>query len=173
MAGLAAAQWQLERAARLYGAEQAIRVAIGAVVLGDVSRFERDAAAARAAMGEARFEALAAEGRTFTSEQAIAYGLSNEDAAGATPIPSHRLASPLTPREQEVAALVAYGRSNRAIADELVISERTVEKHVANILARLELSSRAQVAVWAYEHVGGNLRGDVRASTHAGTSAPR
>ncbi|MBV9603041.1 MAG: AAA family ATPase [Chloroflexi bacterium] len=173
LAGLAAAQWQLERAARLYGAEQAIRVAIGAVVLGDVSRFERDVAAARAAMGEARFEALAAEGRTFTSEQAIAYGLSNEDAAGATPIPSHRLASPLTPREQEVAALVAYGRSNRAIADELVISERTVEKHVANILARLELSSRAQVAVWAYEHVGGNLRGDVRASTHAGTSAPR
>jgi len=79
----------------------------------------------------------------------------------------------LTRREQEVAALVARGRSNRAIADELVISERTVEKHVANILARLEVTSRAQLAVWAHEHVRGDLRGDVRASTDAGASAPR
>jgi predicted ATPase/DNA-binding CsgD family transcriptional regulator len=173
LAGLAAAEWQLERAARLYGAEQAIRVAIGAVVLGDVTRFERDVAGARAAVGAARFEALAAEGRGMTLEQAIAYGLSNEDIGRAAPSPAHRSNSPLTPREREVAALVACGYSNHAIADELVISERTVEKHVANILARLELSSRAQLAVWAHEHVGGDLRGDVRASTHAGTSVPR
>ena len=177
LAGLAAAQGHIERAARLYGAERAIRVAIGAVVLGDVSRFERDVATARAAIGAARFEGMAAEGRVLSLERAIAYGLSEEDAVAAVvPLPSRPYGVPagqLTPREREVAALIAQGRSNRAIAGELVISERTVEKHVANILATLELTSRAQLAVWAHEHVGGDIRGDVRASTDAGTSAPR
>ena len=97
------------------------------------------------------------------SSTAIAYGLSEEDAvASPPPISSGQHADPagpLTGREQEVAALVARGRSNRAIADELVISERTVEKHVANILARLELTSRTQLAVWAHEHVRDDLRG--------------
>jgi DNA-binding CsgD family transcriptional regulator len=51
-----------------------------------------------------------------------------------------------------VAALIAAGCSNRTIADELSISERTVESHVTAILATLELDSRAQVAAWAVEH---------------------
>ena len=59
---------------------------------------------------------------------------------------------PLTPREQEVAILVARGLSNRQIAAALVIADGTVEKHIANILGKLELSSRAQLAVWIAEH---------------------
>jgi DNA-binding CsgD family transcriptional regulator len=55
----------------------------------------------------------------------------------------------LTPREWQVAALVASGRSNKAIADELVISPATAARHVANILAKLGFSSRAQIAAWA------------------------
>jgi two-component system nitrate/nitrite response regulator NarL len=58
----------------------------------------------------------------------------------------------LTPREREVAALVARGRTNRQIAEALVVSERTVHTHVHNILGKLELTSRAQIAVWAVEH---------------------
>ena len=58
----------------------------------------------------------------------------------------------LTPREREIVALVATGRTNRQIADTLVLSGRTVETHVRNILGKLELSSRAQIAVWAVEH---------------------
>jgi DNA-binding CsgD family transcriptional regulator/tetratricopeptide (TPR) repeat protein len=58
----------------------------------------------------------------------------------------------LTPREREVAALVARGLSNRAIADQLVVGERTVETHVTNVLGKLGFSSRAQIAVWAVEH---------------------
>jgi non-specific serine/threonine protein kinase len=50
-----------------------------------------------------------------------------------------------------VAALVAQGLSNRQIAAALVITERTAEKHVANILAKLAFASRAQVAAWAVE----------------------
>jgi DNA-binding CsgD family transcriptional regulator len=55
----------------------------------------------------------------------------------------------LTPREREVAALIASGSSNKAIADELVISPATAARHVANILAKLGFSSRAQIAAWA------------------------
>ncbi|NTU82785.1 MAG: helix-turn-helix transcriptional regulator, partial [Chloroflexales bacterium] len=61
---------------------------------------------------------------------------------------ARRSAAGLTQREHEVAALVAQGRSNRAIAEALVISERTAEHHVANILAKLDFSSRAQIAAW-------------------------
>jgi len=54
----------------------------------------------------------------------------------------------ISPREREVATLVAQGLSNRAIAETLVLSERTVESHVANALAKLGFSSRAELAVW-------------------------
>src|SRR6185437_2137745 len=57
----------------------------------------------------------------------------------------------LTAREREVAALVAQGKSNCVIADELVISERTTESHVTNILGKLGFSSRAQIAAWAVD----------------------
>jgi DNA-binding NarL/FixJ family response regulator len=57
----------------------------------------------------------------------------------------------LTAREREIAALVAQGKSNREIADELVISETTVERHIANIFLKLGFNSRTQIAVWAVE----------------------
>ena len=57
----------------------------------------------------------------------------------------------LTPREREVARLVSQGKSNREIAEALVLSERTVENHVGNILTKLGFDSRAQIAVWAVE----------------------
>ena len=60
-------------------------------------------------------------------------------------------AQPLTRREREVAALLARGLSNREIAEALVIGERTAEMHVSNILGKLGLASRTQVAVWAAE----------------------
>jgi DNA-binding NarL/FixJ family response regulator len=55
----------------------------------------------------------------------------------------------LTEREREVAALIAEGRSNRQIAEALVLSERTIAAHVANIFSKLGFNSRAQVAAWA------------------------
>ena len=59
---------------------------------------------------------------------------------------------PLSPREQEVLRLLATGATNRAIADRLVLSERTVARHVSNIFTKLELSSRAAATAFAYEH---------------------
>lgn len=58
----------------------------------------------------------------------------------------------LTPREREVLALITRGLSNRAIAEALVISEKTAEVHVRNILSKLGLSSRTQAATYALEH---------------------
>jgi DNA-binding NarL/FixJ family response regulator len=58
----------------------------------------------------------------------------------------------LTRREWDVASLVARGLSNRQIAEQLVVSQRTVDTHVSHVLRKLGLGSRAQLAVWVVEH---------------------
>jgi len=65
----------------------------------------------------------------------------------------------LTPREREVVVLIAQGKSNRAIAEVLVISEKTAERHVANILSKLSFHSRTQIATWAVEKGASSIRG--------------
>jgi NarL family two-component system response regulator LiaR len=67
----------------------------------------------------------------------------------AQPAPSSAMPDPLTQREVEVLQLVAQGKENRAIAEELVISEATVRTHVSNILGKLHLASRTQAALYA------------------------
>jgi NarL family two-component system response regulator LiaR len=67
----------------------------------------------------------------------------------AQPASSPAMPDPLTQREVEVLQLVAQGKENRAIADELVISEATVRTHVSNILGKLHLASRTQAALYA------------------------
>ena len=66
----------------------------------------------------------------------------------ASPINAHGL----TLRELEVLRLIAAGKTNKAIAAELVLSERTVERHVSNIFTKLGLSSRTAATAYAYEH---------------------
>jgi DNA-binding NarL/FixJ family response regulator len=58
----------------------------------------------------------------------------------------------LSPRELEVLRLVATGRTNAAIATELVLSEKTVARHMSNIFAKLGLASRSAATAYAYEH---------------------
>jgi DNA-binding CsgD family transcriptional regulator len=57
----------------------------------------------------------------------------------------------LTERERAVAALIAQGKSNREIADSLVVAPRTIETHISSILSKLGFTSRTQIAVWATE----------------------
>jgi DNA-binding NarL/FixJ family response regulator len=59
---------------------------------------------------------------------------------------------PLSPRELEVLRLLATGATNRTIADQLVLSEKTVARHVSNIFGKLEVPSRAAATAYAYEH---------------------
>lgn len=58
----------------------------------------------------------------------------------------------LTPRELEVLRLVASGKTNKAIANQLFLSERTIDRHVSNIFTKLDVSSRASATAFAYEH---------------------
>jgi len=63
-----------------------------------------------------------------------------------------RSGGPLSPRELEIAALVATGRTNRDIAATLYISERTAQNHVQHILTKLGLDNRTQIATWYTAH---------------------
>ncbi|HWI01191.1 MAG TPA: LuxR C-terminal-related transcriptional regulator, partial [Propionibacteriaceae bacterium] len=58
----------------------------------------------------------------------------------------------LSPRELEVLRLVAAGKSNRAVATELFISEKTVARHLSNIFTKLDVSSRSAATAYAYAH---------------------
>ena len=92
----------------------------------------------------------------MTIEEAIEYALSEEESASPSVLTPERpqAAEPmgnLTRREQEVAVLVARGLTNRQISTELGISERTAGNHVARILRKLGLRSRAQIASWTTE----------------------
>jgi non-specific serine/threonine protein kinase len=153
-AGLAEARAQGARAARLWGAAEALRTGIGAPLPPEPRPYyERSMAAARVLLGEAEWEAAFAEGMAMSAEEAAEYALSDEVAhAAERPLAGGETSKPLTRRELEVATLVAQGLSTRQIAQQLVLSERTVDKHVANLLKKLNLRSRHQVAARMAEH---------------------
>ena len=65
------------------------------------------------------------------------------------PVPQTQIENSLTDREMEILRQVALGKTNQEIADELVVSERTVRTHITNILAKLRLSNRTQLALFA------------------------
>lgn len=107
---------------------------------------------ARAKLSDAEFEAEQAKGRVLSMEQAIEYALNLPFGPSK---PSQKRLEPsqeLTEREREVVALIARGLSNGEIAEELVLSKRTVEHHIANILSGLGFTNRAQIVRWAMEN---------------------
>jgi DNA-binding CsgD family transcriptional regulator/Tfp pilus assembly protein PilF len=156
LACAAGARGEAERAARLSGAAQGLYEA------GGYHHTPRELALREPYLADARsrldgevWETIFEEGRAMTLEVAIEYALSEEEGvAPSFPTPEQsRSEQPvaLTRREEEVAALVARGLTNRQIASELHLSERTVENHVSNILGKLRLTSRTQVASWETE----------------------
>lgn len=158
IAGLAAAEGQPRRAALLLGASEALREAIDYPLPPSHRHdYERPVAAIRAALDAGAFTAAWTEGRATPFEQTVEYALARSGEAGAsspaTGTPGGlREAALLSPREREVAALVARGLSNPEIASRLVITLRTAQTHVQNILNKLGMTSRAQIAAWAVEH---------------------
>jgi predicted ATPase/DNA-binding SARP family transcriptional activator/DNA-binding CsgD family transcriptional regulator len=150
-ASLAGSQGLSVRAARLWGAAENIREAIGTVL----SPFERHLyapyiAAAQDHIEKEMWEAAWKEGRVMPLEEAIDYALSQEELSPLTdPIIEHQSSDKpkgrLTNREKEVAALVVQGLSSRQIAAELAISKHTVDTHVRKLLKKLKLRSRAQI----------------------------
>jgi non-specific serine/threonine protein kinase len=159
LAGSLGAVGDLVGAARLFGAADAFLQQSGALLdPNDQPEHDRNVTFVRTALGAAAFAAAWSEGQGMTLDQAVAYVRS---AAGAESQPSRAVpdkndkrSGDLTRRESEVARLIAKGLSNREIAAALVVTERTVEGHVSNILAKLGFRSRAQVTAWVVERAG-------------------
>ena len=108
---------------------------------------DHDAAALELETARAAFERLGARPDLDRLERLR----TTTGATPRTPGPPHD-SHGLTARELEVLSLVATGRTNRAIATELFISEKTVARHVSNIFAKLAVTSRAAATAYAYEH---------------------
>jgi predicted ATPase/DNA-binding CsgD family transcriptional regulator len=136
-------------AARLIGAAAALREQVAAPQL-DTEQ-ARNSAVERVivqALGPQDADRLVHAGRTMPVQQAMDLALAV--ASGTAPAdPDRPQEVPLTPRERQVAALVASGRTNRQIGRVLGISEKTAEVHLHHVMSKLDARSRAEVAAWA------------------------
>jgi predicted ATPase/DNA-binding NarL/FixJ family response regulator len=172
-AALAAQEDRLERAVQLTAAAAALRETAGVPPLRGAHTENYLAQARR--LGEPAFARLWAQGLAMSSDAAVELALdtsqqamANDDnpplaavGAGGPVI----LPRPLTPREHQIAALVANGCSNQAIAEKLSIRPATAARHVANISAKLGFTSRTQIAAWVARQRRGAVPPD-------GTSVP-
>jgi predicted ATPase/class 3 adenylate cyclase/DNA-binding NarL/FixJ family response regulator len=161
LATVAAAEGQPVRAARLFGAAEAQHDQIGAfLVLAERVTYDRSRAALRARLDAATFAVAWAEGHAMTPEQAVAVAeparapdaispLAAPSAPGATP-PTYPAG--LTEREVDVLRLLAQGLSYAQIAETLVISPRTVNRHLTSIYSKLDVTSRHAAARFAIDH---------------------
>jgi DNA-binding CsgD family transcriptional regulator len=145
--GAADRQWRLQ-GKLLYG------------VAGFVRQHDECQLATRHALGDAAFAHEFGRGAQLSLADAIAHALGEDqagprgdDSAGLRPASDGADSATgelgaLTHRQREVAALVAEGHTNKQIAERLMISQRTAESHVEQILVKLGLTSRTQIAAW-------------------------
>ena len=103
-------------------------------------------ATARQVLGDAAYDDAVLQGVAGPLDDTLRGLLDQEPARPASP--TRRVQSVLTRREHEVAGLVAEGLTNQEIADRLVISPRTAEAHVENVLRKLDFRSHTQIATW-------------------------
>ena len=149
---VAADTGRLERSAQLLGIASGVWARTGLSLGFPFGAWhERAIAQLRTRLGTRRLETELLRGRALGREEAVALALS-----GAVPSTDPASArTPLSERELEVAALAAAGLSNRAIADRLFLSPRTVEKHVEHVMDKLGVGSRAEIAAWHTREVAG------------------
>ena len=138
-----------KRAARLLGAVQAMQTRTGAPSPPSArADYQRTVADARLKLGAERFEATWAAGTAMTLDEAVDLALAAPRQAD-VPAEGRQPAIPLSPREREVVGLIAAGHSNRKIAERLVLSVRTVERHLSNTYVKLGVSGKAARAAAA------------------------
>ena len=160
LAGVIAAQGEPVRATRLWGVASALRDTIGAP-MPPIKRagYERAVAAVRIHLGEKAFAAAWSQGRMMTPEQALQardlHTTLHQSSKGAV-VASLAKAPPypamLTAREVEVLRLVAQGLTDRQIAEQLIISPRTVNTHLTSIYNKLGVDTRAAATRFAVDH---------------------
>jgi len=151
----AQASGDLDRAARLFGATEGLHERFRLTLPAhEAAEYQRSLTALRSSLGDAVVDALFDEGKAMSWELACDYALAEADPPGrkadgpVSHVPNRDL-SDLTPREREVVALIGRGWTNRQIADELAMAERTAETHARNIREKLCLTTRAELVAWA------------------------
>jgi non-specific serine/threonine protein kinase len=138
------------RAARLLGAASASRQHQGgARRRDDQPNCEATAGAAQAALGAAGFAAAWAEGQALSPDEAAAFALADEAEVSAWQSSPPTAVDNLTRREVEVLRLLAAGRSNREVAEDLSLSVRTVERHITNLYGKIGARGRADATAYA------------------------
>lgn len=151
-AWIAASRADHRRAAVLLGVISAIWTRIGTDIVNFGPHLERHhdecMSAVVARLAPDVLAELMSTGRAMAHDRAIEYALEKDAAVEAAPAAS----TILTAREWDIATRVAQGLTNKAIAEQLVLSTRTVDSHVQNILVKLSASGRAQIAAWVVEH---------------------
>jgi DNA-binding NarL/FixJ family response regulator len=181
LARVALAMGDVARAARRLGAAESLRELRGPGTNRRPSArrtTEATIAATRAAMGEERFVATWAAGQAMTLDAAVAESLAETEVAllptqppgppapgpivvsAAAPTASGptmadaeaRTVAGLTRREVEILRLIAAGRSNREIADDLALSVRTVERHITNLYTKIDVGGRADATAFVFRH---------------------
>ena len=150
LASMYAAEDKIARAARLWGAEEALLEKLEAAVytyVPDRSLHRSQVAAARSQLDEAAWTAAWTEGRMMTLEQAVEYALKQE----AAPEPAAPEPHPagLSAREVDVLRLVATGMTNAEVAERLFLSSRTVDWHLGSIYRKLGFHSRTEATRFA------------------------
>ena len=152
---MASALDQHETAAQLFSAADEVVAPLGTpFALPERAHHERTKERVRGRLGDAAFARSSREGRALGTERAVDEAKAALAAAGSSPAtaargPSEAGIPGLPPREAEVLRLVAAGLSDREIAEALSVSPRTVGGHVAGILGKLGVASRAAAAAHA------------------------
>lgn len=150
LAWVAAAESHPKRAATLLGAAASVRETLGVQLLGTLTPHHHHTLThLHDTLTPTEYDKATTTGTRQPLDDAIAYALGEQAAPTTKPIDEP---TRLTPRERQVADLVAQGLPNRDIATTLVISQRTAEAHVEHILTKLGFTSRTQIAAWVIEH---------------------
>jgi non-specific serine/threonine protein kinase len=132
---------QPRRAVQLLGAAEALRDRSGATVAAvEQRRYRELVAQLKSRLRAEAFEAAWREGRGLALDRAVELALHTPEA---------RAERVLSPREHEIALLVARGQSNNEISENLVVSIKTVETHIQHIFRKLNVKRRAEIAAWA------------------------
>ena len=154
LGAVVAAQGHVVWAARLMGAGLAMREAIGSPPEPrDRANYQRMVAATKAQLGEEALAIALAEGRTMLPEQALVAYTPMREPSTALPAKSPPIyPDGLTTREAEVLGLVAQGLTNEQVAEQLIISSRTVNTHLTSIYGKIGVSSRSAATRYAIEH---------------------
>ena len=141
---------QFTEAVKVFGHAEALRAPIRSVIdPADQEDYNHIISGLRSALGSDEFALLWADGAVMLLEEVIEIALS-EPGSESTHSEKEKLGG-LTAREREVAALIAQGKSNREIANEMTVGVKTVETYVTRILNKLGFDSRVHIATWAIE----------------------